>query len=84
MAIREVTLRSLSRPNIQNRCIQFHSVRLDHLTSTLTKIKLARFKSNLKKKNQIQMIPVTNSYKLVHLALYVHVIQLYKLPQINY
>jgi hypothetical protein len=29
------------------------------------------------------MIPVTNYYKLVPLALGVHFIQLYKLPQVN-
>jgi hypothetical protein len=42
LAIREATLRSLSPPNIQNGCIKFHEVRIDHLTSTLTGINLAQ------------------------------------------
>jgi hypothetical protein len=46
LAIREVNLCSLSPPNIQNdSTIQFHAVRLDHLTSAPTKIKFAQFKS---------------------------------------
>jgi hypothetical protein len=42
LAIREATLRSLSPPNIQNGCIQFHEVRIEHLTSTLTGINLTQ------------------------------------------